>query len=271
MADALIASADAIVESVGAIDAKLEVNSILKKQTGSAPQKTFFDLKSSYLTGQKRKKHIEAMMYYNQAYDAYKEVYLDTLFGYETEDIYKLTLFNDLVVQAVDKFDKSERLLLELTDWDPDSVIFSTIEESLILKITGTYMLEQAFCVHLGCPVDTTVIEKTAGTLASIGENEDDIDYTEVDEDMILFRVEIATSKTALNEESLKAIYDGYAETFEKFDGAMFSYQVGDFYSYKEASDFALGLANIKTRVLAIQGGKEIDLKHAMRLTGQAE
>ena len=86
------------------------------------------------------------------------------------------------------------------------------------------------------------------------------------EEDLVVFRVQIAAHHYRMEEQYLRNIYSGDKEIIEIKEGVWFKYQIGHFYNFKEANALLKKCGVRNAFIVAYHGKKKKTIKQALQI-----
>ncbi len=260
----------------------------LKKQVNNARSKfdsTRHNIELQVQLSRARQKRISASKIYTKAFSTAYQIYKDKLLNYPTDNLKKMNKANEKLIKATELYEDANAILYDLMDTVSYSSLVNSLEEIQSLKIQAINTLEEAFIIH----ASELPEEEVADNSFSTGENDDgfgpgenddgfgpgenddgfgpgeEFDYTETEDDLIFFRVQLVAVSSPLSDNKIKEIYNGYAQVLEEFHDGLYKYWAGTFYTYNEAERFRKSIDVDDAFVVAFEGDKLISIREAMR------
>lgn len=299
-ANNFLTSADLLQEEANSLDLQIAQYEQQAKNARRRRDKRQAMRDVERLTKEAHQKRVRAARVYEKGFDQVYLVYKERLLELMEEKPAKASAAEKFMAEAKGNFTLARQKLNKLTDRDPYDYLKKELHQVHAMKVEGLGLMWQAFCEFFDCtppdekqdkpedPIADKTEEKKPNDELVVMEDEpknqpeenyatdqpesesrsqsSEFDYTQPDENLVVFKVQIIAVSRPLSETRLRTVYSGHAESVELHEGGLYKYAVGNFFTYDQAKEFR-DLIGGDAFVIALKEGQKIPITEAIELS----
>jgi len=269
------------------VDKKYEEISILNQEIDSNKDKKYRERllkKSKKIEKKAVRNHVESLKILSEAFVKKYEIFRNDIKKFHTLPDDKINIVEDLKKQAFESFEKADLNVQKVFYTVNPTELFKLFTEAFKHEQLGLLYLEKIYAVILNWQsipsnsneekIEAILLNKPVKIEQTmyLGDIKDSVkistvlvyDTIQVEkliETQIVYKIQIAASKTQLSIEKLKAIYN--EENLIQYDivDGWFKYSVGYFSSYQDAQNFKTRIGVPGAFIIAFKNGKRVPIK----------